>query len=323
MRIGAARWLRRWFLGSDSAVGEPEAVALKETELQTTPEGQVLQMPGEKSLVALNKEWEARLKPKREQLWQNKKAALAEVRRISRIRPLQEIPEPGLQRGRKQQQPGYTVEQVILKPDSGVWLPALRYEPAAARRKGIPLLYLHHKGKQAAAAPGKEIEKLVLSGTSVFAVDLSGTGETERPAGKTPEGVLLGANNREATLAYLLGRSIAAMRAEDVLVCARHLLEAHTEGAQFTKVGVLAVGDVAVAALHAAALEPRLFDTLTIRESLSSWTDVVRTPASLNQRCSVIFGALEAYDLSDLAASLPAGTLNATDPKNADGTPQR
>jgi hypothetical protein len=323
MRIGAARWLRRWFFGSDSPVGEPEATVLKEAELQTTPEGQVLQIPGEKSLAALNQEWEARLKPLRSQIWTDREAALAQVRKISRIRPIGEIPEPVVETGLKEQRTGYTVVQTILKPDSGVWLPAVFYEPEAANRKGVPLLYLHEKGKQAGAAPGGEIERLVLSGASVFAVDLSGTGETERPAAQSPEGMLLGANSRAATLAYLLGKSIAAMRAEDVLVCARHLLGNPREGQRFSKIGALAVGDLGVSVLHAAALEPRLFETVTIRESLASWTDVVRAPAPKNQRCSVIFGALRAYDLSDLADSLPAGTLHSTAPREAGESPSR
>lgn len=319
MRIGSARWLRRWFMGSDAPVGESDVIISNEDELRASPEGQVLRLPGEKSLCELNQDWNARLKPIREQLWTHKAKALSEVRRISGVRLAKEIPDPEVQLGRKEIRSGYTVQQLILKPDSGVWLPAMRYDPENTQRQAVPVLYLHGDGKQAGASPGGEIEKLVLTGRSVLAVDLTGVGETSRPAGKTPEGVLLGANSREATLAYLLGKSIAGMRTEDVLLCTQHLLGAHTFGSHFSRIAILAVGDTGIAALHAAALEPQYFESVTLRDTLSSWTNVVNTPAAKDQRCSVVFGALHAYDLSDLAASLPSGTLHVIDPRNADG----
>ena len=79
------------------------------------------------------------------------------------------------------------------------------------------MLYLHDKGKAADAGAGGPIEKLVQAGDAVLAVDLRGNGQTQ----STTPG-LFGSDFQDAQIAYMLGRSVVGMRAEDVLVCARY-----------------------------------------------------------------------------------------------------
>jgi hypothetical protein len=90
------------------------------------------------------------------------------------------------------------------------------------------------------------------------------------------------------------------MRAEDVLVAARY-------GAQHTSarnVELVAVGNVGVPALHAAALEPDLFASVKLVRTLKSWSNVVRSRMTRNQLANAVHGALQTYDLPDLAATL-------------------
>ena len=68
----------------------------------------------------------------------------------------------------------------------------------------------------------------------------------------------------------------------------------------------MSIGRVGPPALHAAAFEPGLFASVTLRNSLVSWSNVVHTPQSKNQFVNLIHGALRVYDLSDLVATLPA-----------------
>lgn len=321
MRVGAVRWFRRWFLGSDIPVGEENFPVLNEQQLRCTPEGQALRLPGAKSLVALNIEWEARLVTQRQKLWQDRAAALAEVRRITGIRAAAELPEAEVELAGRSERAGCSVENVILKPEPGIWLPALRFEPKDSNRSGGPVLYLHSGGKQADAGPGGPIEALTLTGRTVLAVDLRGFGETLHPQGKGDLGALLGANSTESTLAYLLGKSFVSMRAEDVLSCSRYLLKTAGAAPLSAQVAVVAIGETGVSALHAVALEPGLFSSLKLERALQSWVDVVGTPASLNQKNSVVFGALRAYDLADLAGSLSSVRIEIRGALNAEGRP--
>src|SRR5262249_11592819 len=104
-------------------------------------------------------------------------------------------------------------------------------------------------------------------------------------------------------LAYKLGTSFVSMRAEDILVCARFLSEADA------KVRLIAVAEAGPAALHAAALEKQLFAHVTLRDSMTTWIPVVREPSHSGQLVQTVHGALQAYDLADLLASLPKESL--------------
>jgi hypothetical protein len=132
---------------------------------------------------------------------------------------------------------------------------------------------------------------------------------------------ILGYNSRDANLAYLLGKSFVAMRAEDVLSCARYLAASPSGSSPTTQVAVVTMGEPGVPALHAVALEPQIFSSLKLQRSLASWVDVVRTPASRNQKINTVFGALRAYDLPDLVASLPKEKIAVVEPLDATGQP--
>ncbi len=94
------------------------------------------------------------------------------------------------------------------------------------------------------------------------------------------------------------------MRAEDILVAARFLAQDQTPRPR--AVHLVAVGNVGPAALHAAALEPQAFASVTLRRSVTSWAEVVSTPLARNQFVNVVHGALRVYDLPDLSATLGA-----------------
>jgi hypothetical protein len=80
------------------------------------------------------------------------------------------------------------------------------------------------------------------------------------------------------------------------------------------------VGGAGPAALHAAALEPRI-KRLTLEGALVSWSAVVRTPVSHDQLTNVVPGALAAYDLPDLAAAVAPRPLTIRNPADPTGKP--
>jgi len=80
------------------------------------------------------------------------------------------------------------------------------------------------------------------------------------------------------------------------------------------KVHLVGTGDAGVPALHAAALEPQLFESLTLRQVRKSWADVVRIKGATNQITTIVHGALKTYDLPDLVNSLPQDKVTIEQP---------
>jgi hypothetical protein len=202
--------------------------------------------------------------------------------------------------------------KLILRPEPGIALPALAFVPA--KRSGEAYLYLNAAGKQADAGPAGPIAKLVSEGHLVLAVDIRGVGETGR-TGSSKRGISghIGPQWKDFYLAYLLGKSFLAMRAEDIMVCAR-FLTTFQAGERSNRVHMICVGRVGPPALHAAALEPNLFASVSLRRCLPSWASVLRTPMATNQFENVVHGALKTYDLPDLLATLPDEKVTFTEP---------
>jgi dienelactone hydrolase len=304
LRVGAVRCMRRWLLGKDDAVEEPDIEIWSDADLQTTSQGQVMLMPGERSVFDLNRAEEARLKTARQETWskQSPDALRRLVRETAGIRPLDSIPRLTAETVGTVERQGYRIEKQLLRDEGRLALPALAFTPAKA--SGDPCLYLHGEGKDADAGPEGPIDKLLREGHFVLAVDLSGIGETagtsEPSQRRHWSRALFGPDGESFWLAYLLGKSLVGVRTEDVLAAARYLDESQSHSAAKTRLHVIGVGGAGLPALHAAALEPALFESLTLRETTTSWADVVQAPLGNAHLSETIHGALAAYDLPDL-----------------------
>lgn len=329
-RQSVVRWMARWLLKKDEPITEPEIKVLSDEEIQCTPDGQVMLLEGARSAYDINRDYEKVLAKQRKKLWpqtgrkeifNQARLPAAKVRRLAGIRRLGELPEPMIEKVGTIERTGCRVDRLVIKPEDGIYLPALMFVPP----QGVPsptdqepfkgmTLYVHEAGKSADATSGGPIEMLTASGKMVLAVDLRGTGETQQ----TNQGYFkpyFGPDGQDVYTAYLLGRSYVGMRAEDVLVCARFLQQKH--GAP---VDLIAVGHVSVPALHAAALEPDLFSSVKLVRPLISWSNLIELGQSRNQLVNTVHGALQVYDLPDLAATLGA-RLIIKQPTNALGEP--
>jgi hypothetical protein len=65
-------------------------------------------------------------------------------------------------------------------------------------------------------------------------------------------------------------------------------------------VSVIAIGEAAIPALHAAALEPDAFQTITLRQMIPSWELLVGSEGTFDQTVNMVHGVLRHYDLPDL-----------------------
>ncbi len=301
--IGITRWMRRWLLGKDDPVTLEPIKTLTEAELNCTERGQVLLLPGERSAFDLNAEIADRLAMQRKDFWEKtpKADAVAAIRKTIGVRPLSEIPPPKMVETGRVDREGYHIDKFVLHTDSGVPLPGLTYHPAQAVRDAY--LYLHEDGKTADGAPGGPIEKLVKDGYVVVAIDLRGIGET----GPARKDALLG-DSKSYFLAYLLAQSLVGIHTEDALFGGHFVANYKTKTPR--KVHLIGVGRVGIAALHAAALEPDLYASITLRHTLPAWSPIVRQSVPQGQLTTTVHGALKTYDLPDLIRSIDASKLH-------------
>ena len=148
-------------------------------------------------------------------------------------------------------------------------------------------------------------------------MDLRGIGETETGHQKRDYGYgRFGRDVQEIFLAYLLGKSFVGLRVEDVFSWTRVLREFAPAGAPPRELHLVAIGEAAIPALHAAALAPDAFRTVQLRHMIRSWEEIVKAPDTLDQAVNVVHGALRHYDLPDLVNL--AGENKVTQPEPAD-----
>ena len=319
LRVAMVRWMLRWLCGRHEPVTEPEDLKiLTDEEIRCTPKGEVMLLAGARSTYDLNDDEAARLAVARKRHWQpgRRGETLRRIRELAGIRPLGKLPAVAVETGETIRRDGYRVEKLVLKPEAGIHLPALRFIPAKPAASEPPVLYVHEAGKTAETASGEAVAKLLAAGRTVLAVDLRGIGETAQTTQRyfIPQ---FGPDGQDAYSAYLLGRSFVGMRAEDILVCARWLArQSKARGG----VALLAVGHVGVPALHAAALEPDTFQSVELRRMLVSWSDVIARRLVKRQLINAVHGALHVYDLPDLAGLL-GKKLTIAEPVDATGRP--
>ncbi len=196
-------------------------------------------------------------------------------------------------------------------------LPGLLFVPE--RPSGATILHLHGESMKTDAAPGGPIEKLVKRGHVVLAAELSGIGETETGLGKRDYGRgRFGRDSQEIYLAYLLGESFVGMRVRDVFRwsdCLKQIPVAKRTGG----VRLVASGEAAIPALHAAALEPDRFGSVDLQGMIRSWADVAASPVNQNQLVNAVHGALRHYDLPDLIGLVGTERVAIREPVNAVG----
>ena len=291
-------------------LNEPEIVPLSADEMNVTPQGQVLLLPEAVSAFDHVKQESKRLAEERETAAPAADALRKTVRLVAGIRDLEKLPEPEVAPSDTMTVGKQTYESVVLRVADDIWLPGLLARPTKQSNPRVTCLIMS-EGKNAMIAEGGEVSRRLSDGETVLAIDIRGIGET-KPVGQKWYHQRFGDNGGNSTLAYLLGKSLVGDRAEDVLTVARWLSKKES----VDSIQLVASGELTIAALHAAAVEPQLFSLLELRRGLVSWSNLVETPMSVNQVAGLVHNALAQYDLPDLAR-LFDGKLTITDPHDA------
>jgi len=290
LKVSAVRWMNRWLRQDGDIVIPPETeTGLKAGEVNVTETGQVMKLAGARSVYDIMRDEAARLAAARGEA--DAKALRESVRRLAGIRELNAIPVPVTHDRSTTPCDGGAIRRVALMRSEGVPVPAVLLMPV--NPTGTPVLMVDGCGKSNATAAATE---LLRGGRPVLVADVCGFGETYGAAHK-----FYGAANSDegpAMVAYLLGRSLVGMRAEEVLMCARWLSVAC--GSQ--QVELRAANWAVTPALHAAAAEPQLFAAVSWSDAPLAWEDVV-AKGDRHRFSDLVHGALRSYTIADLKKS--------------------
>jgi len=268
-------------------------------ELQKTSTGQLSTSLGGETVFSLNrKETEilvAALQTSRKDLTNHIHKVLISAKRLSGYQePL--INKDPVFTGRFQRE-GYVIEKYFVKGEGDYVIPYLLMIPAKTNNKA--LIYLHPSGKEAEAGAGGEMEWFVKKGFMVMAPDIIGIGEMG-PGIYTGDADIDSISYNLWYTSTLIGRSLVGIRAGDVVRLVRLL----NKNYGIDEVYGIARKEMSPVLLHAAAFEPSITRVALI-EPYSSYQSIVMNQF-YNPKFvySTVPGALKAYDLPDLAASL-------------------
>ena len=305
-RQAAMRFMRRWLLDKDDNPPEPELTLSTDAELQCTQSGEVLaDFKSSVSVFDLNRQRAKELAPQRAALWKNSTDnAFAEVRRLTGIRDVKEIPQV-IRKGNVK-----SVEKLILQRKDEVPVPALLFRTTANSKKVPGVLYVSSDGKAADAGEDGPISQLLEQGKNVLSSDVRGFGETAASVRRSREGYF-GTDFETALLGIHLNRPLLGQRTEDVLAALNYLASIPQVDAK--RIEIIGVGQCGPVALHAAAFDKRV-SKVTLVRSIKSWTDVVADPLGRNRLTNVVPFALESYDLPDLKRAIASRTTVVQEP---------
>ena len=186
---------------------------------------------------------------------------------------------------------------------------------------GAPIIYLNPQEKEIEASLGGEIEWFVEKGHPVLAPDLLGSGEMG------PNLSLMGTfDSNLGSISYKhwfgpvqIGRSVVGIHAGDIQRLVLYLKQ--RTDIDTKEIFAIAKGNSCPALLHAAAFENEFSRIALINPLISYRSVAMNRYYHADVVPPFVAGALNAYDLPDLAATLVPNKLFFIDIKNQLGNP--
>jgi cephalosporin-C deacetylase-like acetyl esterase len=207
-----------------------------------------------------------------------------------------------------EQKSGWRLETISWPSATGVELGGELAVPDGPGRKSAVLLLT------ADAATEADVEQLAASGHVVFAPEML-PGQKDYDS---PKSHLMGPWYEETLRAYLVGKNLVGIRADDVLRATDWLASqpdvdpAHIEGR--------GMGPMGIVLLHAAVLDARIH-SVTVDHTLTMFRTAFDDPVPRGLAQSVIPGVLQHYDLDDLIAALLPRRVTVMNPTDGEEKP--
>lgn len=332
-REAALRWLSRWLKNDNRPLTEAPHTLCTPAELRVTQTGQVLHDLKGVSCWDLNIQAAQALADDRAAFWKNNSAenCTQKIRALLGLwKPIGEVNV--LAQGTRNKKMGEPTDYYIFRQKDGFPVPACLFEPAQKSDKAaMPcVIYVDSRGKQKEAGPDGDIAKWVKAGYYVLSIDLRGFGDTALAKPRKYRG-------NEYPVTYLgvhLDRPLLGQRVKDVLtvlhklptlvkppkgvLVSPHRKIPNIDTDNLTIVGIEKGGPIA---LHAAFLSGK-FKKVTLRRSITSWMDVVKTPLCVEQLDQTVPLALRYYDLPDLVQAIGPENVTIEEPMDPTGKPK-
>ena len=202
----------------------------------------------------------------------------------------------------------YSLETVTFSSATGIELPGHLAIPDGPGKKPA-LLLLNPQPPE-----NSEFDRLAGSGHIVFAPQLlPGANDDEEQKSS-----LLGPFYLASLRAFLVGKTIVGLRADDVLRAVDYL--ASRPDVDLAKLEAQGNGPMGIVLLHAAVLDPRI-RSITLVHTLASYRMALEDPMPHNLAQSVIPSVLQHYDLDDLLMATAPCPMTLIDPADAAGNP--
>jgi len=290
-------------LNNPGSPADEETETLDPVVMQLTATGQISTSLGGETLFSLNKRESENLvnelQASRGDLVNHLPKVINDAKKLSGYREPSEINEPVFT-GRAQRE-GYVIEKYFVNGEGDYVIPYLLMIPDSPNNKA--LIYLHPSGKVTiateASEEGREIEWFVRNGFTVLAPDLIGVGEMG-PGVFKGDAYIDGVSHNLWYCSMHIGRSIVGIRAGDVVRLARLL----KKGTAISEVYGIARKEMAPVLLHASAFDHDI-SRIALIEPYSSYRSIVMNRFYISAFIpSTVPGAIQAYDLPDVAANL-------------------
>ncbi len=303
-----------FFMKNFNMKGDPaeiEAEVFPREQLNVTPTGQIATYLGGDMIFDVNKKVAEKQVAELKKARQEDSDHLAKVRskalQLSGYEAFTGENNKFLINGRYQRD-GYTMGKYAIEVNDEYAIPVLLFIPDDGKEKHPSVIWLNPKGKSADALPGGEIEKIVMKGYVVAAVDPLGIGEVKNTAGR---------EHTDSYTALLTGRSIPGIRAANIIRVADALCG--VAAVDPSSIGALGIDELCIPLIFAASFSNKL-QNIVLCGTPASYSSValnrdyrlgftVRENGGYWHPYEVDFtwgvgGALTAFDLPDLIATI-------------------
>jgi pimeloyl-ACP methyl ester carboxylesterase len=285
LREAAVDWLLRWLTDKSRSVREMEAKILSEQDLRCTASGQTADTPGAASIATLNQAYARQITPQRGVPAGPSEFQIYQSQVVHRVREITRVGE--------------------ARAEVGIWVPDRVFEVGAFARGEA--LVVAERGMNDPQVRREVIDPIVAAGYQVVAIDVRGWGET------TPQlpdfTVNFDWDDFFAYRALEIGRPLLGQRVKDLLAAAPKRLR----NREWLVVGV---GAGALVAAHAAVLEPRISQLITI-DGLLSYRSLLADPMTTQPLSSFLPGVIGSYDVRDLYAAVAPRRVLVLNPQDS------
>ena len=245
LRTRIYAWFERWLHGRTVAeIKEPAVAPERDETLWVGQTGSVVRDFGSKTPFELTREVTGRI---------HGDFVPASVPRLLALEPVHSSAVTELKRIPSE---GCDIAAIEVETSPKVWAPAYVFLPHKQHPKKALLLIADPHGRSARWAEGGLYHRLAAQGCPVCAVDVRGIGDLAPEASRGAQGYAIGHATDEAYAwaSLILGRPLIGQRVTDLAAYARALSSYMPD----RRIVLAAEGALAVPALFATALEPRI-----------------------------------------------------------------